>query len=53
MIDRVGPVVVGAGISGHGVTFTPTVGRLPMGLVDGVHTAPELVPVARPTSPAN
>lgn len=28
VLDRVGPVVVGAGFSGHGFKFTPTVGRI-------------------------
>lgn len=36
VIDRVGPVVVGAGFSGHGFKFTPVVGRLLADLADGV-----------------
>ncbi|MEB0005054.1 FAD-dependent oxidoreductase, partial [Cryobacterium sp. RTC2.1] len=28
VLDRVGPVTVGAGFSGHGFKFTPTVGRI-------------------------
>lgn len=28
VLDRVGPVVVGAGFSGHGFKFTPTIGRI-------------------------
>ncbi|WP_341476413.1 FAD-dependent oxidoreductase [Arthrobacter glacialis] len=28
-LDRHGPVVVGAGFSGHGFKFTPALGRMP------------------------
>lgn len=35
ILDRVGPVVVGAGFSGHGFKFTPSVGRILADLVDG------------------
>ncbi len=28
VLDRVGPIVVGAGFSGHGFKFTPVVGRI-------------------------
>ena len=28
VLDRVGPVIVGAGFSGHGFKFTPTIGRI-------------------------
>ena len=35
ILDRVGPIVVGAGFSGHGFKFTPSVGRILADLVDG------------------
>jgi sarcosine oxidase len=35
VLDRVGPIVVGAGFSGHGFKFTPSVGRILADLVDG------------------
>ena len=35
VLDRVGPVVVGAGFSGHGFKFVPTVGRILADLVTG------------------
>jgi sarcosine oxidase len=28
LLDRVGPVVIGAGFSGHGFTFTPGIGQV-------------------------
>ncbi|TXN32192.1 FAD-dependent oxidoreductase [Lacisediminihabitans profunda] len=40
VLDAVGPVVVGAGFSGHGFKFTPTVGRILADLADGVSSAP-------------
>ena len=36
VLDRVGPIVVGAGFSGHGFKFVPTVGRILADLVEGV-----------------
>ncbi|WP_448810713.1 FAD-dependent oxidoreductase [Agromyces bauzanensis] len=42
VLDRIGPVVVGAGFSGHGFKFTPVVGRILADLVDGSGPAPEL-----------
>jgi sarcosine oxidase len=36
VLDRVGPIVVGAGFSGHGFKFVPTVGRMLADLVEGV-----------------
>ncbi len=36
VLDRVGPIVVGAGFSGHGFKFVPTVGRVLADLVEGV-----------------
>ncbi len=35
VLDRIGPVVVGAGFSGHGFKFVPTVGRMLADLVEG------------------
>ncbi|ARJ05175.1 hypothetical protein B5808_08105 [Cnuibacter physcomitrellae] len=35
IVDRIGPLVVGAGFSGHGFKFTPVVGRLLADLVEG------------------
>jgi sarcosine oxidase len=46
VLDRVGPIVVGAGFSGHGFKFTPVVGRVLADLVDGL-AAPELFSLAR------
>jgi sarcosine oxidase len=46
VLDRVGPVVVGAGFSGHGFKFTPAVGRILADLVDGI-PAPPLFALSR------
>jgi len=35
VLDRVGPIVVGAGFSGHGFKFTPLIGRMLADLADG------------------
>jgi len=35
VLDRTGPVVIGAGFSGHGFKFTPAIGRILADLVDG------------------
>ena len=35
VLDRVGPIVVGAGFSGHGFKFVPTIGRILADLVEG------------------
>jgi sarcosine oxidase len=48
VLDRIGPVVVGAGFSGHGFKFTPVVGRILADLVLGTAAAPELFSAARP-----
>lgn len=42
VLDRIGPIVVGAGFSGHGFKFTPVVGRILADLADGTGPAPEL-----------
>jgi sarcosine oxidase len=47
VLDRIGPVVVGAGFSGHGFKFTPVVGRILADLADGSRPAPELFAAAR------
>ncbi len=41
VLDRIGPIVVGAGFSGHGFKFTPVVGRILADLADGTGPAPE------------
>ncbi|WP_353827127.1 FAD-dependent oxidoreductase [Agromyces sp. SYSU T0242] len=40
VLDRIGPIVVGAGFSGHGFKFTPVVGRILADLADGTGPAP-------------
>ena len=47
VIDRAGPIAVGAGFSGHGFKFTPTVGRILADLVDG-RPAPALFSLTAP-----
>ena len=44
ILDRFGPVVVGAGFSGHGFKFTPAIGRILADLAAGM-AAPELFQV--------
>ena len=56
VLDRIGPVVVGAGFSGHGFKFVPVVGRILADLVDDSGPAPRLfaadrVIAGRPDSP--
>lgn len=41
ILDRFGPLVVGAGFSGHGFKFTPAIGRILADLADGIDS-PEL-----------
>ncbi len=48
VLDRTGPVVVGAGFSGHGFKFVPTVGRILADLVEGKAPAPALFRLDRP-----
>ena len=50
IIDRVGPVVIGAGFSGHGFKFVPVVGRMLADLVDGTSAAPALFSAGRTAS---
>ncbi|MFF5792494.1 FAD-dependent oxidoreductase [Paeniglutamicibacter sp. NPDC012692] len=40
ILDRIGPIVIGAGFSGHGFKFTPVIGRILADLVDGSGPAP-------------
>ncbi|MGR0221881.1 FAD-dependent oxidoreductase [Agromyces sp. ZXT2-6] len=56
VLDRIGPIVVGAGFSGHGFKFTPVVGRILADLAEGAGPAPALfsadrVIAAAPGSP--
>ncbi|KQP57899.1 FAD-dependent oxidoreductase [Agreia sp. Leaf283] len=46
VVDSVGPVSVGAGFSGHGFKFTPSIGRILADLVDGTGPAPALFSLA-------
>jgi sarcosine oxidase len=47
VLDRVGPVVVGAGFSGHGFKFTPVVGRVLADLALGAEGAHPAFSLAR------
>ncbi len=42
IVDRIGPVVVGAGFSGHGFKFTPVIGRMLADLVNETRAAPAI-----------
>ncbi len=42
VLDRIGPIVVGAGFSGHGFKFVPVVGRILADLVTGERAAPSI-----------
>jgi sarcosine oxidase len=42
VLGRTGPLVVGAGFSGHGFKFVPTIGRIRADLVEGKGAAPAL-----------
>ncbi|WP_374947969.1 FAD-dependent oxidoreductase [Agreia sp.] len=46
VVDSVGPLVIGAGFSGHGFKFTPSIGRVLADLVDGTAAAPALFSLA-------
>ena len=46
VVDSAGPLVIGAGFSGHGFKFTPSIGRILADLVDGAGTAPALFSLA-------
>ena len=47
VLDRIGPVVIGAGFSGHGFKFTPVIGRMLADLATGTRPAPEIFRAAR------
>ncbi|MDQ0662570.1 sarcosine oxidase [Arthrobacter ulcerisalmonis] len=47
ILDRVGPVVIGAGFSGHGFKFTPVVGRILADLATGTRPAPSIFRASR------
>lgn len=47
VLDRIGPVVIGAGFSGHGFKFTPVVGRILADLATGNRPAPEIFRASR------
>ena len=47
VLDRVGPVVIGAGFSGHGFKFTPVVGRILADLATGTRPAPSIFRASR------
>ncbi|PQZ94695.1 FAD-dependent oxidoreductase [Arthrobacter sp. MYb227] len=40
ILDRIGPITMGAGFSGHGFKFTPTIGRILADLATGSGPAP-------------
>ena len=46
LLDAAGPIVVGAGFSGHGFKFTPAIGRVLADLVDG-RPSPDVFHLAR------
>ncbi|MET4095992.1 FAD-dependent oxidoreductase [Arthrobacter sp. UYCu712] len=48
ILDRVGPLVIGAGFSGHGFKFTPVVGRILADLATGEGPAPAVFSASRP-----
>ena len=48
ILDRIGPLVIGAGFSGHGFKFTPTVGRILADLATGEGAAPAIFSASRP-----
>ncbi|WP_432245251.1 FAD-dependent oxidoreductase [Arthrobacter sp. G.S.26] len=47
VLDRIGPVVIGAGFSGHGFKFTPAIGRILADLATGTRPAPEMFRASR------
>lgn len=47
VLDRIGPLVIGAGFSGHGFKFTPVVGRILADLATGAGPAPQIFSAAR------
>ena len=47
VLDRIGPVVIGAGFSGHGFKFTPVIGRILADLATGTRPAPGIFRASR------
>ena len=47
ILDRIGPIVIGAGFSGHGFKFTPVVGRILADLATGTRPAPQIFSASR------
>ncbi|MFY9634453.1 FAD-dependent oxidoreductase [Pseudarthrobacter sp. BIM B-2242] len=47
ILDRIGPLVIGAGFSGHGFKFTPVVGRILADLATGTREAPAIFSASR------
>jgi len=47
VLDRIGPVVIGAGFAGHGFKFTPVVGRILADLAAGDGQAPAMFSASR------
>lgn len=47
VLDRIGPVVIGAGFSGHGFKFTPVIGRILADLATGTRPAPSIFRASR------
>ncbi len=47
ILDRIGPLVIGAGFSGHGFKFTPVIGRILADLATGTRPAPEIFRASR------
>jgi sarcosine oxidase len=47
VLDRVGPVIIGAGFSGHGFKFTPAVGRVLADLATDVAPGPRRFALSR------
>ena len=48
ILDRIGPVIIGAGFSGHGFKFTPVVGRILADLATGEGPSPAAFSASRP-----
>jgi sarcosine oxidase len=55
LVDRVGPITVAAGFSGHGFKFAPAIGELVAALVESTAEPPELFRLqpARARAPVN
>ena len=51
LVDRVGPLTVAAGFSGHGFKFAPAIGELVADLVLGRRGTPERFALGRPRTP--